>query len=170
MHETHTYIEAINMYRCLIDLPDNFRKKVEEREKELDVLGLKSCACEDWECDFCICPIFEFVFGLKPLHIHIYFYTLGMKRTIKEIATRINRDRTTAVRLVQNLMKQGLVNKEQEMLPHGGLRHLYSAIPQEILKEKLKETIKDVEYIVKTIVDQDWSKVKDRKEEKATIT
>ncbi|MCG3226675.1 MAG: hypothetical protein H7645_07135 [Candidatus Heimdallarchaeota archaeon] len=158
------------MYRCLIDLPDNFRKKVEERETELEVLGLKNCACEDWECDFCICPIFEFVFGLKPLHIHIYFYTLAGKRTIKDIATRIKRDRTTAVRLVQNLMKQGLVNKEQEMLPHGGLRHLYSAIPQEILKEKLKETIKDVEFIVKTIIEQDWSKVRDKSQEEVKIS
>jgi predicted transcriptional regulator len=67
-------------------------------------------------------------------------------------------------------MKQGLVNKEQEMLPHGGLRHLYSAIPQEILKEKLKETIKDVEFIVKNIIDQDWSKVRDRKEKETVIS
>ena len=56
------------------------------------------------------------------------------------------------------------------MLPHGGLRHLYSAIPQEILKEKLEETIKDVEYIVKTIIDQYWSKVKDKKEKEAIIS
>ncbi|MHA2358201.1 MAG: helix-turn-helix domain-containing protein [Candidatus Heimdallarchaeaceae archaeon] len=147
------------MYRCLVDIPENIQRSI----------GLRDCACEDWECDFCICPIFEFVFGLKPLHIHIYFYTLGGKRTIKEISSRIDRDRTTAVRLVQNLMKQGLVLKEQEMLPHGGLRHLYSAIPQEILKERLKETIKDVEALVDTIIQQDWSQVRDRKEEEERV-
>jgi len=147
------------MYRCLVDIPESIKTSV----------GLKSCACEDWECDFCVCPIFEFVFGLKPLHIHIYFYTLAQKRTIKEISSRISRDRTTAVRLVQNLMKQGLILKEQEMLPHGGLRHLYSAIPQEVLKERLKETIKDVEVIVDSIIKQDWAQVRDRKEEEVEV-
>ena len=96
------------MKRCLIDLPENFRKTMAMKEGELLRLGLRNCACEDWECDFCVCPIFEFIFGLKPLHIHIYFYTLTHKRTIKEISNRVNRDRTTVVRLVQSLIENGL--------------------------------------------------------------
>jgi len=157
------------MQRCLIDLPENFRKTMAMKEGELKKLGLRSCACDDWECDFCVCPIFEFVFGLKPLHIHIYFYTLANKRTIKEISNRINRDRTTVVRLIQSLIEQGLIKKESEILSTGGLRHLYSAIPQELLKERLKEAFKELELIVEELLKQDWSQVRDRKEEEIVI-
>jgi predicted transcriptional regulator len=112
------------------------------------------------ECEFKICPIFEFLFGLKCTHVNIYFYTLQKKRTIKEIAKRVKRDRTTAVRLVQSMIKQGLINKDQELLPNGGIRHIYSAIPQEILKEKLKESLTDVETAVDSLIKQDWTVVK----------
>ncbi len=157
------------MQRCLIDLPENFRKTMAMKEGELLRLGLRNCACEDWECDFCVCPIFEFIFGLKPLHIHIYFYTLTHKRTIKEISNRVNRDRTTVVRLVQSLIENGLINKESEILPTGGLRHLYSAIPQEHLKERLKESFKELGIIVEELLKQDWSHVRDRKEEEIVV-
>ncbi|MFW9851414.1 MAG: helix-turn-helix domain-containing protein [Candidatus Thorarchaeota archaeon] len=153
------------MQRCLIDLPENFRKTMAMKEGELIKLGLRKCACEDWECEFCVCPIFEFIFGLKPLHIHIYFYTLNQKRTIKEISNRVSRDRTTVVRLVQSLIEHGLINKESEILPTGGLRHIYSAIPQELLKEKLKESFTELGFIVEEILKQDWSQVRDRKED-----
>ena len=152
------------MQRCLIDLPEDFRKTIVRKEGEVKNLGLRSCACEDWECEFCICPIFEFVFGLKPLHIHIYFYTLTHKRTIKEISKRVNRDRTTVVRLIQSLINHELITKESEILPSGGLRHLYSAIPQERLKERLKESFKELGFIVEEILKQDWSQVRDRKQ------
>lgn len=157
------------MQRCLIDLPENFRKTMAIKEGELKRLGLRKCSCEDWECDFCVCPIFEFIFGLKPLHIHIYFYTLTHKRTIKEISNRVKRDRTTVVRLIQNLIEHGLITKESEILPTGGLRHLYSAIPQELLKERLKESFKELELIVEELLKQDWSQVRDRKQEEIII-
>ncbi|MCE7741068.1 MAG: hypothetical protein GOP50_01295 [Candidatus Heimdallarchaeota archaeon] len=124
--------------------------------------NLKSgpCKCDFLECQFKVCPIFEFLFGLKCTHVNIYFYALQEKRTIKEIAERVKRDRTTAVRLVQSMIKQGLIHKEQELLPNGGIRHIYAAIPQEILKEKLQETLSSVEEAVGALLEQDWTVVK----------
>ena len=138
------------MQPCLVDLPDCISNSLTSGE----------CKCEFLECQFKVCPIFEFLFGLKCAHVNIYFYTLQEKRTIKEIADRVKRDRTTAVRLIQSMIKQGLIHKEQELLPNGGIRHLYAAIPQEILKEKLKEILKDVEVAVNALIKQDWSVVK----------
>lgn len=125
------------MHRCLINLPDVIN--------------------EGGKCD-----IFECLFGLKPLHVKIYFYTLKQKRTIKEIADFVERDRSTAVRLVQRLIGQALVTKEIEMLPNGGMRHIYASIEQEVLKDRLKTTIKQVEQSVNMLVKRDWRLIPDR--------
>ncbi len=125
------------MHRCLINLPEVIN--------------------EGGKCD-----IFECLFGLKPLHVKIYFYALKQKRTIKEIADFVERDRSTAVRLVQRLIGQVLFTKEIEMLPNGGMRHIYSSIAQEVLKERLKTTIKEVEQSVNLLVKRDWRLIPDR--------
>ena len=125
------------MHRCLINLPEVIN--------------------EGGKCD-----IFECLFGLKPLHVKIYFYALKQKRTIKEIADFVERDRSTAVRLVQRLIGQALFTKEIEMLPNGGMRHIYSSIAQEVLKERLKTTIKQVEQSVDLLVKRDWRLIPDR--------
>ena len=125
------------MHRCLINLPDVIN--------------------EGGRCD-----IFECLFGLKPLHVKIYFYALKQKRTIKEIADFVERDRSTAVRLVQRLIGQTLFTKEIEMLPNGGMRHIYSSIAQEVLKERLKTTIKQIEQSVDLLAKRDWRLIPDR--------
>ncbi len=125
------------MHRCLINLPEVIN--------------------EGGKCD-----IFECLFGLKPLHVKIYFYALKQKKTIKEIADFVERDRSTAVRLVQRLIRQALITKEIEMLPNGGMRHIYSSTAQDILKERLKTTIKHVEKSVDLLVKRDWRLIPDR--------
>ncbi len=125
------------MHRCLINLPEVIN--------------------EGGKCD-----IFECLFGLKPLHVKIYFFTLKQKRTIKEIAEFVERDRSTAVRLVQRLITQALITKEIEMLPNGGMRHIYSSVAQEVLKERLKTTIKHIEQSVELLVKRDWRLIPDR--------
>ena len=125
------------MHRCLINLPEVIN--------------------EGGKCD-----IFECLFGLKPLHVKIYFYTLKQRRTIKEIANFVERDRSTAVRLVQRLIGQALITKEIEMLPNGGMRHIYSSVAQEVLKERLKTTIKQIEQSVDILVKRDWRLIPDR--------
>ena len=141
------------MYRCLIDIPDNLSRSV----------GLKHCECEDFECGFCICPIFEFMFGMKASHISIYFFALKDKRTIKEIAERIGRDRTTTLRMIQGLIDKGIIEKEVEMLPHGGIRHLFIATPQDVLKERLEIISNELNGVVAKLITQDWTSVRDKK-------
>ena len=102
------------------------------------------------------CDIFECLFGLKPIHVKIYFYILNKKRTIKEISSHVDRDRTTTVRLLQSMEKQGILSKEIEVLPYGGIRNTYSGIPQQEIKSRLLETVKEVEQAVSQLVNQDW--------------
>jgi predicted transcriptional regulator len=142
------------MHRSLVDIPKNVSKSI----------GLEFCECEDFECEFCICPIFEFMFGMKATHIKIYFFALKKKRTIKEIAKRIGKDRTTTLRILQNIIDKGLMEREVEMLPHGGVRHIFSSTPQKILKERIGSISKELTSIVDKIIHQDWTLVKDKKD------
>jgi predicted transcriptional regulator len=135
---------------CLVDLPDTISKSLDHGQ----------CRCEFLECNYKVCPIFEFVFGLKCTHVNIYFYALQERRSIMDIANRVKKDRTTAVRLVQSMIKQGLITMEKEPLENGGIKNMYSAIPQEVLKEKLKETMENVEIAVDHLIKQDWTVVK----------
>ncbi|MHA1218707.1 MAG: hypothetical protein ACTSSN_01325 [Candidatus Heimdallarchaeaceae archaeon] len=135
---------------CLIDLPVTISKSLDHGH----------CKCEFLECNYKVCPIFEFLFGLKCIHVNIYFFTLQEERSIMDIANRVHKDRTTAVRLVQSMIKQGLISKETEPLENGGIKNIYSAIPQEILKEKLKETMQDLEIAVTSLIRHDWTVVK----------
>ena len=105
------------------------------------------------------CDIFECLFGLKPIHVKIYFYTLEKKRTIKEIASHVNRDRTTTVRLVQRIIKQGLLKKETVVLTYGGLKNVYLGISQEIAKEKLRTTLGELNAIMDNFLEKDWHKI-----------
>ncbi|MFW9851415.1 MAG: helix-turn-helix domain-containing protein [Candidatus Thorarchaeota archaeon] len=107
------------------------------------------------------CDIFECLFGLKPIHVKIYFYTLKKKRTIKEIASHVNRDRTTTVRLVQKIIKQGLLEKETVTLTYGGLKNVYLGISQEIVKERVKITLVELKKIMDKFLGQDWQKIPD---------
>ncbi len=105
------------------------------------------------------CDIFECLFGLKPIHVKIYFFTLKKKRTIKEIASHVNRDRTTTVRLVQRIIKQGLLEKETVALTYGGLKNVYLGIPQETVKEKLKVTLGELNISMDNFLELDWLKI-----------
>ncbi len=127
---------ATNKHRCLINLPEVLEN------------GGK-------------CDIFECLFGLKALHVKIYFFTLKQKRTIKDIATHVERDRTTAVRLIQSMINQGLINRESEELPYGGIRNVYSGIPQETVKKRLRTVVKDVEVAIENLIKQDWRTMPD---------
>ena len=105
------------------------------------------------------CDIFECLFGLKPVHVKIYFFILRHKRTTKEIASHVDRDRTTTVRLLQAMEKQGILEKEIEVLPYGGVRNTYLGIPQDEIKDRLLSTVKAVESAVTKLVNQDWERL-----------
>ncbi|MHA2358200.1 MAG: hypothetical protein ACXABK_05485 [Candidatus Heimdallarchaeaceae archaeon] len=107
------------------------------------------------------CDIFECLFGLKPIHVKIYFYALKEERTIKEIAAHVDRDRTTTVRLVQKIIKQGLLKKESEVLPFGGIKNKYQGISQNIVKDRLKSILGDLEVVMENLLEQDWQKIPD---------
>ncbi|ENN96514.1 transcriptional regulator TrmB [Methanocaldococcus villosus KIN24-T80] len=98
--------------------------------------------CTTWTFD----SLMSCVFGIKSSDVRVYFDILKHKNSkITDIANRLNRDRSTIQRSVQNLMSAGLVKRRQINLKDGGYYYVYSAIPFEEVKKKIKETL-DIWY------------------------
>ncbi len=96
--------------------------------------------CTTWTFD----NLMACVFGIKVSDVKVYFDILrhGPSR-INEIAERINRNRSTVQRSVQNLMNAGLVKRKQVNIKEGGYYFIYEAIPFEEAKKIIKKTIKE---------------------------
>ncbi len=105
------------------------------------------------------CEIFSCLFGLKPIHVNIYFYLLKGEYTIKEVANHVGRDRTTTIRLMKNLIDQGLVEVEEIQLMRGSSKKIYKAIEQTYLKERLLLALDEISDAVKVLVSKNWAEM-----------
>ncbi|MHA1304442.1 MAG: hypothetical protein ACTSQE_09580 [Candidatus Heimdallarchaeaceae archaeon] len=107
------------------------------------------------------CDIFECLFGMRTIQVRIYFYALKGPRTILEIADYIDRDRTTALRLTNDLVKKGLLIKHTEKLDKGGIRYRYSSASEMEVKELLLDTLEDMKSALEYFIDLDWNKLEE---------
>jgi predicted transcriptional regulator len=73
--------------------------------------------------------------------------------TVDELATHVDRERSTAYRSVQRLLKVGLVQKEQENYEHGGYYHVYRVTdPDEIaaqMQERLNQWYSTMDTLIR---------------------
>ncbi|WP_456416787.1 helix-turn-helix domain-containing protein [Methanocaldococcus sp.] len=96
--------------------------------------------CTTWTFD----NLMACVFGIKISDVKVYFDILkNGPSKINEIAERINRNRSTVQRSVQNLMNAGLVKRKQVNIKEGGYYFIYEAIPFKDAKKIIKKTIKE---------------------------
>ncbi|MFW6458489.1 MAG: helix-turn-helix domain-containing protein [Halodesulfurarchaeum sp.] len=76
----------------------------------------------------------------------------GAPRTVDELATDVDRERSTVYRSVQRLLQLGLVQKEQVNYDRGGYYHVYRITdPDEIADEmqtKLNDWYAQIGYLV----------------------
>ncbi|ADG13860.1 transcriptional regulator, TrmB [Methanocaldococcus infernus ME] len=100
-------------------------------------LSLKT-PCTTWTFD----ELMACVFGIKVFDVHLYFYLLKHGPfKVNELAEKLNKNRSTIQRSVQNLMNAGLVYRKQVNLKDGGYFYLYYAVPFEEVKERMKREI-----------------------------
>jgi predicted transcriptional regulator len=60
---------------------------------------------------------------------------------VTNVAERIVKSRPTAQRLLQNLVDKGLAHREENLIGRGGYQYMYSAVPPEIMKLAVKESL-----------------------------
>jgi predicted transcriptional regulator len=57
------------------------------------------------------------------------------------VAERLGKSRPTAQRLLHNLVDKGLAIREENLIGLGGYQYVYSAVPPEIMKLAVKESL-----------------------------
>jgi predicted transcriptional regulator len=63
--------------------------------------------------------------------------------TVDEIADEVDRERSTAYRSVQRLLKAGFIQKEQVNYEQGGYHHVYHPRDAEEIAQEMQRTLND---------------------------
>jgi predicted transcriptional regulator len=80
--------------------------------------------------------------GIKTPEIQAYCLLVNKGPiSIQEATNDLNKSRSTAQRLLQNLVEKGLATREEQLIGLGGYRFVYRAVPPEILKETIEEIL-----------------------------
>ena len=89
--------------------------------------------------------------GVKTAEIEAYcsLITVG-SATVHEIAEGLGKSRSTAQRLLQNLVEKGLALREERLIGLGGYRYVYSAVPPERMREAIKDILVLYNLLTKT--------------------
>jgi predicted transcriptional regulator len=80
--------------------------------------------------------------GIKTTEIKAYCLLVNMGPvTIQDAQERLSKSRSTAQRLLQNLVEKGLATREEELIGLGGYKYAYRAVPPERLEESIRGTL-----------------------------
>jgi len=72
--------------------------------------------------------------------------------TTEELTRHSKRDKSIVHRSLQRLMSCGLVSREKRSIPKGGYYYVYSSIPPEKVKKRMKECIDTMYSNMKELV------------------
>jgi predicted transcriptional regulator len=62
--------------------------------------------------------------------------------TVQDVAEGLGKSRSTAQRLLQNLVEKGLAVREERLIGLGGYQYVYSAVSPETMRAAIKETLR----------------------------
>ena len=80
--------------------------------------------------------------GIKPTEIQAYCILVNKGPiTIQEATDFLGKSRSTAQRLLQNLVEKGLASREEELIGLGGYKYVYKPITPERLKETISKNL-----------------------------
>jgi len=96
---------------------------------------------QDMECE----GLLECIYGLKDLDREIFVLLTEHAEplTVDEIAERVDRERSTAYRSVQRLVKSGFVQKEQVNYDHGGYYHVFHPADLDEVADEMQRMLND---------------------------
>ncbi len=97
----------------------------------------------DTEADSCG-DLVRCMYNLTDLDMEVLrrLMTEGSARA-EDLADELKRDRSTVYRSLQKLVACQSVAKETRSLDRGGYFHVYTAVPKDVLRERLEHCIED---------------------------
>ncbi|PSQ08218.1 transcriptional regulator [Halobacteriales archaeon QS_5_70_15] len=96
---------------------------------------------EDMQCE----GLLECFHGFKELDKEV-FQVLAESDdplTVDEIAAKVSRERSTAYRSIQRLLRTGFVRKEQVNYDHGGYYHVYRPADPDRVADDMQRMLND---------------------------
>ncbi len=72
----------------------------------------------------------------------------------EDLADTLGRDRSTVYRSLQKMVSCQVIAKETRNLDRGGYYHVYSAVPRELLRERLEHCIQEWHSRVTSLLDR----------------
>ena len=96
---------------------------------------------QDMECE----GLLECIHGLKNLDKEIFAVLTEQAEplTVDEIAEEVDRERSTAYRSVQRLIKSGFVQKEQVNYDQGGYYHVFRPTDPDEIADDMQRMLND---------------------------
>jgi predicted transcriptional regulator len=86
--------------------------------------------------------IIKCALGIKRTEIQAYCVLVNKGPiTIQEATDLLGKSRSTAQRLLQNIVEKGLATREEELIGLGGYKYVYKPIPPERLKETISKNL-----------------------------
>ncbi len=117
--------------------------------------------------------IFSCILNIRPLEVQTYIEVLRGANTVHKIAERINRNKSTAQRLLNRLMVFGLVTRQSISRKETGYYYIYQALPPEKVRDLLMETLDKTYKKIYDYLTNNWlilikTQLKEKKEIKLT--
>jgi predicted transcriptional regulator len=80
--------------------------------------------------------------GIKTTEIQAYCLLVNQGPiTIQDASEFMGKSRSTAQRLLQNLVEKGLATRDEELIGLGGYKFVYKPVPPERLRASIEETL-----------------------------
>ena len=104
-------------------------------------LSMAEMLRQDMQCE----GLLSCLHGLKPLDEECFRALAGSDEplTVDELATRVDRERSTAYRSVKRLLDTGLVRKEQVNYDQGGYYHVYEPADPDEVADDMQRLLND---------------------------
>ncbi len=95
----------------------------------------------DMQCE----GLLECIHGLKQLDKECYRVLVASEEplTIDEVGEQVDRERSTAYRAIQRLLKSGFIQKEQVNYDDGGYYHVYYPTDPEQIADDMQRMLND---------------------------
>ena len=96
---------------------------------------------QDMECE----GLLECIHGLKDLDRECFGVLAGAAEplTVDEIASKVDRERSTVYRAVQRLLQAGFIQKEQVNYDQGGYYHVYRPTDPDQVADDMQRLLND---------------------------
>ncbi|MGD2200260.1 MAG: helix-turn-helix domain-containing protein [Candidatus Bathyarchaeota archaeon] len=86
--------------------------------------------------------IMKCALGVRTTEIEAYCAIVTSEpSTVQEVAERLGKSRSTAQRLLQNLVEKGLARREERLIGLGGYQYLYTPVPPEEMKTAVRSAL-----------------------------